>query len=72
MTGNEFLDRLKRMANRNAWMFSVDSRGKGSHARVCFRDRMTTIPDPRRELKKGTLSAMCRDLGIRPQDLYDV
>ena len=39
MTGNEFLDRLKRL-------------------------------DPRKELKKGTLSSMCRNLGIKPQDLY--
>jgi mRNA interferase HicA len=72
MTGREFLDRLKRLANRDDMAFSFDSRGKGSHGRISFGSNMTTIPDPRRELKKGTLSGMCRDLGIKPQDLYNV
>ncbi len=72
MTGREFLDRLKRIAIRDNKAFSFDSRGKGSHGRISFGGRMTTIPDPRRELKKGTLSGMCCDLGIKPQDLYSV
>ncbi|MFY9990852.1 MAG: type II toxin-antitoxin system HicA family toxin [Rhodoplanes sp.] len=70
MTGNEFLDRLKRLAIRENKAFGFDSRGKGSHGRILFGDRFTTVPDPRKELKKGTLSSMCRNLGIKPQDLY--
>ena len=70
MTGNEFLDRLKRLAIRENKAFGFDLRGKGSHGRISFGDRFTTVPDPRKELKKGTLSSMCRNLGIKPQDLY--
>ena len=47
----------------------VPFRGKGSHARVYFGDRFATIKDRRKELPKGLLRTMCRQLGIEPEDL---
>ena len=43
--------------------------GKGSHGRLWFGARFTTIRDLKKELPKGTLHGMCSDLGIRLEDL---
>ena len=47
----------------------VAFRGKGSHARVYFGNRFAAMKDRRKELPKGLLRAMCRQLGIKPEDL---
>jgi antitoxin HicB len=58
MTGNEFLDRLRRLAERRGCQFlHKPDRGKGSHGSVWFGDFRTVMPDPRRELKKGRYRA---------------
>jgi len=70
MRGNEFIDLVKEFARRHGIQFGFDPRrGKGSHGTVWLGTRFTVLPDSRKELKKGTLSSMCRDLGIKPQDL---
>lgn len=70
MRGNEFIDRVRDIARQRGLEFRFDAqRGKGSHGTVWLGTRFAVLPDPRKELKKGTVSSMCRSLGIRPQDL---
>src|SRR5437762_3295210 len=67
MTGNEFLDRLRRYARRHGLPMIFDpGTGKGSHGRVYLGHRHTTVKDRRKEIGPGLLSKMCRDLGITP------
>lgn len=72
MDGNEFLRKLRRLGRaRGVGVRYVNMRGagKGSHGTVYFGSRKTTLQYPRRELKPGTLRAMCRQLGIDPREL---
>jgi mRNA interferase HicA len=72
MRGHEFIERVKVLAKERGMEFRFDpSRGKGSHGTVWLGNRFTVLPDPRKELKKGTLASMCRQLGIRYQNLRD-
>jgi mRNA interferase HicA len=70
MNGDEFLRKLRRLGRRRGIEVEVvEFRGKGSHARVYFGGRYTTIKARRKELAKGLLRAMCRQLGVEPKDL---
>jgi mRNA interferase HicA len=70
MTGNEFLERLKRYADtRGLPLVLQESRGKGSHAKLQLGNRFTWIPDRRKEIGKGLLHSMCKDLGITTRDV---
>ena len=72
MTGNEFLNRVTHYASRHGLAINFDpGRGKGSHGRLYLGSRETAVKDRRKEIGKGLLSKMCRDLGIKVQDLYD-
>ncbi len=72
MTGNEFLDRVTRYARRKNLAIRFDpGHGKGSHGRLYLGDRETSVKDRRKEIGKGLLSKMCRDLGMTVRDLYD-
>jgi mRNA interferase HicA len=72
MRGHEFIERLKVLAKERGLEFKFDpTRGKGSHGTVWLGSRFTVLPNPRQELKKGTLAGMCHQLGIRPHDLRD-
>lgn len=72
MTGMEFLDRVTDYARRHNLTIRFDpTHGKGSHGRLYLGNRYTAVKDRRKEIGKGLLSKMCRDLGIRIQDLYD-
>ncbi|TLY53181.1 MAG: type II toxin-antitoxin system HicA family toxin [Gammaproteobacteria bacterium] len=70
MNGNEFLRRLKVVAKMRGLTLVIDSRqGKGSHQTILFGDKRTTIRHLPDELKSGTLNAMCKQLGIRKEEL---
>ena len=70
MNGGEFLRKLRRLGRRRGIEVElVEFRGKGSHARVYFGSRFTAIKDRKKELPKGLLRAMCRQLRIDPKDL---
>ena len=70
MTGREFFARLRKLGRRQGVAVSFDAEhGKGSHGRLRYGGRTTTIPDLSRELKPGLLRALCRQLGIEPDDL---
>jgi mRNA interferase HicA len=70
MKGTEFLRKLQRLARRRGVRFQYDPRlGKDSHGRVWLDTESTTLKDPKKELGKGLLLAMCRDLRIEPSEL---
>ena len=46
-----------------------EKRGKGSHVTLYFGSQLTIVRNPKDELKTGTLHAMCKQLGIRREDL---
>ena len=70
MRGSEFLRKLRVLARRNGVELRfVVARGKGSHGTVYFGCEFTVLKDQKKELGTGLLRAMCRDLGISPQDL---
>lgn len=70
MDGREFIRRLRRLARRQGVECTVDpARGRGSHVRVTFAGRVSIVPQHSRDLPTGTLNAICRQLGIRRDDL---
>lgn len=71
MDGNEFLKRLKRLARRNGVEVRIENHGKGSHQRLYYGERRTTMQDRRKELKKGMVAGMCADLGVTLNDLME-
>lgn len=44
-------------------------RGKGSHGTLYFGSRLTVVRNLKDELKKGTLHAMLKQLGLTLEDL---
>lgn len=64
------LEKIKSLAKeRNEYFSYIPSRGKGSHGRICYGERFTTIPNIRKELSKGTLNAVLKQLNIRLEEL---
>ena len=66
MIGDEFVrhDRKQGVAVR------FESRkGKGSHGRLRYGDRSTTVKDRFKEIGQGLLAAMIRQLGLSREDL---
>ena len=70
MKGAEFLRRVKALGRRNkvACRWSAE-RGVGSHGTLYLGGRFTVVKDLKRELGPGLLAGMCRQLGIREEDL---
>ncbi len=70
MTGNEFIRRVRRFGRqRSITVEFVPERGKGSHGTLYFGDKLTTVRNPKDELKRGTLHAMLTQLGLSRTDL---
>ena len=46
-------------------------RGKGSHGRLYYGDRFTTLKDRKKEIGPGLLKAMLNQLGLTKDDLED-
>jgi mRNA interferase HicA len=68
--GSEFLRRAKAVAQRRSQTFErVPERGLGSHGTVYLSRRFTVVKDLKKEIGPGLLAAMCRQLGIRKEDL---
>ena len=64
MTSRELLRKLRRLGA------SVDpARGKGGHVMVWRVSRMAMVPTGSGEIPTGTLRAILRQLGLRPEDL---
>ncbi|MGA1994279.1 MAG: type II toxin-antitoxin system HicA family toxin [Bryobacteraceae bacterium] len=68
--GGEFLRKVKAAARREKlacrW---APERGSGSHGTFYVGGRFTVVKDLKKELGPGLLSDMCKQLGIRKEDL---
>lgn len=70
MNGNEFVRRVRRLGGERGVAVRFDIRpGKGSHGRLHYGDRFTTVKDRRKQIGAGLLSAMLRQLGLKNEDL---
>lgn len=68
--GSEFLRRVQKAGKKNGW--TVDwhpDLGKGSHGVLVVNGNRTILRDRKDELKTGTFHGMCKQLGIKPEDL---
>ncbi len=69
-TGNEFEKRVKRLGRlRGVPVSFAPGHGKGSHGRLQFGDRFTTLKDRKKEIGPGLLKAMLEQLGLSKSDI---
>lgn len=65
MKAAEFLRRVQKIARKNDIPCRLEkAKGKGSHGRLFYGNRLTTLQDLRHEVPIGTLRAMLGQLGI--------
>ncbi len=70
MKGADFIRLVQRHGRTTEVSVRFDARrGKGSHGRLYYGNRFTIVPNPKHELKTGTLHAMLSDLGLKLPDL---
>jgi mRNA interferase HicA len=70
MIGGEFVRKVIKLARRRGVPVSFDgSHGKGSHGRLHYGDRFTTVKDRKKEIGPGLLKAMLDQLGLTKDDL---
>ena len=69
MNGREFEKRVRRLGKRTGKEVRFERHGKGSHGRLYYGERFTTLKDRKQEIGKGLLKAMCAQLGIDPGEL---
>jgi mRNA interferase HicA len=68
--GSEFLRKVKALSKRKEINYRWNlERGVGSHGTLYVGERFTVVKDLSKELGPGLLSAMCKQLGIRKEDL---
>ena len=73
MKGIDFIRKIKQLAKLRGIPCRVDKkRGKGSHVTLYFGNKRTIVRNPKDELKKGTLSAMLKQLELTHQDIQDI
>jgi predicted RNA binding protein YcfA (HicA-like mRNA interferase family) len=61
---------LGRLARKRGIDFRYDARnGKGSHGRIFFAGRFTTVPGIGKDIGIGLLTAILRDLCLKRADL---
>ncbi len=69
MNGYEFERRVRKLAHEKRVEVLFTNHGKGSHGRLYYGGRFTTLKDRRKEIGHGLLKAMCLQLGIRTDEL---
>jgi mRNA interferase HicA len=70
MKGSEFFRKVKAIAKRNKLAYRWrPERGAGSHGTVYLGNRLAVVKDLKKELGPGLLADMCKQLGIRKEDL---
>ncbi len=68
--GSEFIKRVMKLAKDRGLVARMDKkRGKGSHVTLYYGDRHTIVRNPKDELKKGTLNAMLKQLGLDKDEI---
>jgi hypothetical protein len=70
VNGHEFERKIRRIGRKRGVPTSFDSsQGKGSHGRLYYGGRFTTLKDRRKEIGPGLLKAMLDQLGLTRTDL---
>lgn len=69
MKGSEFERRVRRLGALTGTPVRFTNQGKGSHGRLFYGERYAMLKDRKKEIGKGLLRSMCRQLGISPQDI---
>ncbi len=70
MTGAELIRAIRKLGRRQGVEVRfVTRRGKGSHGTLYFGERKTIVKDRKKELSRGLLLDMLRQLGLGPKDL---
>lgn len=72
MKGFEFEQRVRRLGVLTGTPVRFVTHGKGSHGRLYYGERFTTLKNRQQDVGKGLLRAMCRQLGIKLEDLFRV
>jgi hypothetical protein len=67
MDDKDFKKRVKKLAKKNGYEYLETRQGKGSHCRVYYGEKFTTVKHG--EIRIGLLLEMCRQLGITRDDL---
>jgi mRNA interferase HicA len=67
--GHEFALHVKRLGKLTGTRVYFVYHGKGSHGRLYYGERFTTLKDRKQEIGKGLLFAMCKQLDIRVEEL---
>ncbi|MEZ4529229.1 MAG: type II toxin-antitoxin system HicA family toxin [Desulfobacterales bacterium] len=71
MNGEEFIRRIKRLAKESGQTVRFEERqGKGSHGRLYYGVRFTTLKDRKKEIGQGLLNAMLNQLGISRDEFF--
>ena len=69
VNSKQFVKRIQALGRKRGLAVSLDTkRGKGSHAKLTLGDRFCTLAKLS-DIRPGALRAMCRQLGIAPNDL---
>ena len=72
MTGAEFIRRIRTVARLHGEEVHFVTRpGKGSHGRLYYGDRFTTLKDRKKEIGPGLLQKMLSDLGLKRDDIEE-
>ena len=72
MNGSEFERKIRKLGRRRDVPVSFDpGHGKGSHGRLYFGSRFTTLKDRKKEIGPGLLHAMLEQLGLTKADFED-
>jgi mRNA interferase HicA len=70
MSGGEFERRIRKLGRIRGVLVSFDrGHGKGSHGRLYYGARFTTLKDRKKEIGPGLLKAMLDQLGLSKDDL---
>jgi mRNA interferase HicA len=69
VNGHEFQRRLAKLGKQTDNDVRFDAgHGQGSHGTIYYGSARTTLKDRRKEIPKGLLHAMLKQLGIDPKD----
>jgi len=70
MNGGEFIRRIKKLGKATGKTVRFESRhGKGSHGRLYYGSKFTTVKDRKKEIRPGLLNAMLDQLGLNLDDI---
>jgi mRNA interferase HicA len=70
MNGQEFERKIRKLGRVRGIAVSFDaSEGKGSHGRLYYGERFTTLKDRKKEIGPGLLKAMLDQLGLDKDSL---